>query len=237
MQRVFQRFCDGLAKVEAAIQGQGYEFQWNEHLGYVLTCPSNLGTGLRAGVHVKIPMVSKHPDFDSMLQTMRLQKRGTGGVDTVSTDGTFDISNVDRLGKSEVELVQLVIDGVQRLVNMEKRLESGESIQDLLPSGLDPPTGNFPDLTNHNNWMAKCLTPEIYFKLAGKETPNGVTLDGVIQTGVDNPGHPFIMTVGKTSDTFRNSHDMNERYPSTPPNSLDFQGSHQKTTIVGLISI
>ena len=32
---------------------------WNEHLGYILTCPSNLGTGLRAGVHVKIPHLSK----------------------------------------------------------------------------------------------------------------------------------------------------------------------------------
>merc|ERR1712243_462420 len=29
-----------------------------------------------------------------------------------------------------------------------------------------------------------------------KQTPSGFTLDDVIQTGVDNPGHPFIMTVG-----------------------------------------
>ena len=27
-------------------------------------------------------------------------------------------------------------------------------------------------------------------------TPNGCTLDQCIQTGVDNPGHPFITTVG-----------------------------------------
>ena len=44
--------------------------------------------------------------------------------------------------------------------------------------------------------MAKCLTPEIYHKLSDKKTPNGYTLDMAIQTGVDNPGHPFIMTVG-----------------------------------------
>ena len=44
--------------------------------------------------------------------------------------------------------------------------------------------------------MAKCLTPEVYHKLCDKETPNGYTLDMAIQTGVDNPGHPFIMTVG-----------------------------------------
>lgn len=37
-----------------------------------------------------------------VLAALRLQKRGTGGVDTASTDGTFDISNLDRLGSSEV---------------------------------------------------------------------------------------------------------------------------------------
>ena len=54
----------------------------------------------------------------------------------------------------------------------------------------------FPDLTKHNNHMAKVLTKEVYEKLRGKSTPSGFTVDDCIQTGVDNPGHPFIMTVG-----------------------------------------
>ena len=74
-----------------------------------------------------------------------------GGVDTASTDGTFDVSNADRLGFSEVELVQKVVDGVEvlikvrcnivlvsglhyiLLIQMEKKLEVGESIEDLIP--------------------------------------------------------------------------------------------------------
>jgi creatine kinase len=44
--------------------------------------------------------------------------------------------------------------------------------------------------------MAECLTPTIYAKLRNKMTPSGYTLDQCIQTGVDNPGHPFIKTVG-----------------------------------------
>jgi len=55
---------------------------------------------------------------------------------------------------------------------------------------------DFPDLTKHNNWMAKIMTKEMYKNLREKATPNGFTIDGVIQTGVDNPGHPFIYTVG-----------------------------------------
>lgn len=56
-----------------------------------------------------------------------------GGVDTAAVGGVFDISNADRLGFSEVELVQMVVDGVNLLVEMEKRLEGGESIDDLMP--------------------------------------------------------------------------------------------------------
>lgn len=48
-----------MGQVEHLIQERGWEFMWNERLGYVLTCPSNLGTGLRAGVHVRLPNLSK----------------------------------------------------------------------------------------------------------------------------------------------------------------------------------
>ena len=44
--------------------------------------------------------------------------------------------------------------------------------------------------------MAKCLTADMYNRLCTKKTPGGYTLDQVIQTGVDNPGHPFISIVG-----------------------------------------
>ncbi|KAL0969017.1 hypothetical protein UPYG_G00221620 [Umbra pygmaea] len=134
MKEVFNRFCTGLTKIETLFKEKGTEFMWNEHLGYVLTCPSNLGTGLRAGVHVKIPNMSKHPKFEEVLKRLRLQKRGTGGVDTAAVGGTFDISNADRLGFSEVELVQMVVDGVKLLVEMEKKLEKGQGIDDLIPA-------------------------------------------------------------------------------------------------------
>ena len=57
----------------------------------------------------------------------------SGGVDTAAVGGVFDISNADRLGFSEVDLVQMVVDGVKLLVEMEKKLEKGQSIEDLIP--------------------------------------------------------------------------------------------------------
>ena len=49
MKKVFERFCRGLKEVEKHIEENGHGFMWSKRLGYILTCPSNLGTGLRAG--------------------------------------------------------------------------------------------------------------------------------------------------------------------------------------------
>ena len=58
---------------------KGHCYSWNEHLGYIATCPSNLGTGLRAGVHVKLPNLAKdETKLDKVLDVLHLQKRGTG---------------------------------------------------------------------------------------------------------------------------------------------------------------
>lgn len=134
MGAVFKRFCEGLVKFEGAMKNKGEQFMHNDHLGYVLTCPSNLGTGLRAGVHVKLPNLAKNEKkLDSILELLRLQKRGTGGVDTASVGGVYDVSNADRLGFSEVELCQFVVSGVNLLIEMEKTLEKGKPIDDMIP--------------------------------------------------------------------------------------------------------
>merc|ERR1712168_899839 len=116
MKEVFRRFCTGLLKIEEIFK---------KH---------NLGTGLRGGVHVKLPKLSVHAKFEEILTRLRLQKRGTGGVDTASVGGVFDISNADRLGSSEVAQVQLVVDGVKLMVEMEKKLEKGEAIDGMIPA-------------------------------------------------------------------------------------------------------
>jgi len=138
MMKVFERFCTAINTVEEEMKKDGYEYMYSPHLGYILTCPSNLGTGIRCGCHVKIPLLSKHASFDQLLAKLRLQKRGTGGVDTASgaDDGWFDISNNDRIGKSELQLVQEACNGIQLFIQMEKKLAAGESIDDLTKSQL-----------------------------------------------------------------------------------------------------
>jgi len=134
MRAVFTRFCDGIKKVEGLMEKRGWEFMWNPHHGYITTCPTNIGTGLRAGVHIRLKYLAKDARFPAILKALRLQQRGTGGEHTAVVDNQYDISNQERLGKSEVQLVQLVVDGVNLLIDMEKRLEKGRKIDDLIPT-------------------------------------------------------------------------------------------------------
>jgi len=129
---VFVRFVDLCNKVETSMKdASGTTFAHSDHLGYILTCPSNLGTGMRASMMITLPLVGSRPDFVKICSKYGLQPRGAGGVDSGFT-GTFDISNSDRLGKSEVELCNCMIDGVTALLAMENRLEAKQSVDDLL---------------------------------------------------------------------------------------------------------
>ena len=100
----------------------------NDHHGFILTCPSNLGTGLRAGAMAKLPKISARKDWRTLLDAMKLQARGTGGVDSASTGGTWDVSNADRIGKGEVDLCNILIEGLAQIVRWEAAMDEGKNV-------------------------------------------------------------------------------------------------------------
>merc|ERR1711964_171120 len=126
IKEVFARFIRACDAVQKVLKQEGYDFMHNDHLGWVLTCPSNLGTGLRAGTMVNLPQLSSRENFKAILGKMGLQAHGTGGVDSSSSGGTWDISNADRIGKGEVELCNCLIAGATQLVKWENMLENGQ---------------------------------------------------------------------------------------------------------------
>ena len=72
---------------------------------------------MRASVHVDLPGWTKEV-LDSLkkrCEELKVQLRGTRGESGGQTGITYDISNKHRLGYSEVELVQCMIDGVNKL--------------------------------------------------------------------------------------------------------------------------
>merc|ERR1719409_2007166 len=68
-------------------------------------------------------------EVEKVLGKMGLQARGTGGVDSANTGGTWDISNADRIGKGEVDLVNILIEGAAKLVQWETLLDDGKVAQ------------------------------------------------------------------------------------------------------------
>jgi len=136
MKAVFSRFARGLTEVENLMKGKGHQFMHNERLGYICTCPTNLGTVVRCSVHLRLVNLEKDKRFDAILAAMKLGKRGTGGESSLAEDSTYDISNLARLGQSERQLVQLLIDGVNKLIEMDKALGAGKPIDGMLPAGV-----------------------------------------------------------------------------------------------------
>lgn len=59
---VFERLCRAVALIEKVAK-----FAHDDHLGYITSCPTNLGTALRGSVHVQLPLLSKDwPTFEAI---------------------------------------------------------------------------------------------------------------------------------------------------------------------------
>jgi len=122
---VFDRFANLVKAVEAACVKVGKGLEISEEYGNVLSCPSNCGTGLRASMMIKIPLATKQENFKAWCDERKLQARGSGGfASKAADDGIRDVSNVDRMGKDEVQLVNEMIQGVTDLIAWEKELEA-----------------------------------------------------------------------------------------------------------------
>ena len=115
---VFERLSRAAAEIEKVCK-----FSHDEHLGYITSCPTNLGTALRASVHIKLPKLCKDmAKFQEIADQFYVQIRGIHGEHTETNDGTYDISNKRRLGRSEKELVQDMYNGIKAMIAAEKAL-------------------------------------------------------------------------------------------------------------------
>lgn len=120
---VFTTLVKGVNTIEMLLMKlDNRSFQTTEHLGMITCCPTNLGTGLRGGVLIQLQKVVEKLGEDGLKKWSHenhLQVRGLYGEHSDTTSAIYDISNKYRLGYSEVQLVQFVIDGVNQLIEME----------------------------------------------------------------------------------------------------------------------
>jgi len=133
---VFTRLSNAAGAIEKVAK-----FAHDDHLGYITSCPTNLGTALRASVHIKLPLLGKQKDkFQKIADEFYVQIRGIHGEHTETDDGIFDISNRRRLGRSEVDLVQDMYNGVKAMIAAEVELEKAAAPAGA-PAAAAPATG------------------------------------------------------------------------------------------------
>lgn len=122
LNEVFDRLNSVLQTIE---QIEGIEFARSQDYGYITSCPSNLGTGMRASVHVKIPNLTKDgtdAKAKAICKPLGLSVRGLGGEHTpIGADGTIDLSPSSRLFIRERDIIAKLYEGISQLMEEEKK--------------------------------------------------------------------------------------------------------------------
>ncbi|MES4791801.1 MAG: hypothetical protein C4321_01390, partial [Chloroflexota bacterium] len=98
-------------------------FAYHPEFGYLTSCPTNVGTGLRASVLIHLPGLVLTKEIGRVLQGINqvgLTFRGLYGEGSEVVGNFFQISNQTTLGKSEEDL----IDHLQKIVGQVIQYEA-----------------------------------------------------------------------------------------------------------------
>ena len=99
------------------------DYAFDEKLGYLTTCPTNLGTGLRASVMVHLPALEKSGLMNQLTATINklgLTIRGTYGEGSKVLGSIYQISNQITLGITEQDAIQNLESIVLQVIENEK---------------------------------------------------------------------------------------------------------------------
>lgn len=101
------------------------DYAFDENLGYLTTCPTNLGTGLRASVMLHLPaleQVGMLPSLTNTISKLGLTIRGTYGEGSKVKGALYQISNQITLGLSEQAAIQNLESIVGQIIEQERTL-------------------------------------------------------------------------------------------------------------------
>jgi protein arginine kinase len=117
------------SKLDDALE-QHLDYAFSEDFGYLTSCPTNVGTGLRASVmmHLSALVLTKQVDqIFSALAKVGLTVRGLYGEGSKSIGDIFQISNQVTLGQSEEEILANMEAVCGQIIEQELRARNGLS--------------------------------------------------------------------------------------------------------------
>ncbi len=97
-----------LSELDSELE-ESLEFAFDPMLGYLTTCPTNLGTGMRASAMLHLPGLVLSDQIGQVLQAVNkigLAVRGLYGEGTESLGNLYQISNQSTLGESEETIIR-----------------------------------------------------------------------------------------------------------------------------------
>lgn len=107
--------------------GDRLPFAFHHEFGYLTSCPTNVGTGLRASVLIHLPGLVLTKEIQKVLQGISqvgLTFRGLYGEGSEVVGNFFQISNQTTLGKSESDLIDHIEKIVGQVIQYEKQARS-----------------------------------------------------------------------------------------------------------------
>ncbi|MCZ6754935.1 MAG: protein arginine kinase [Gemmatimonadetes bacterium] len=104
--------------------GQRLAFAFHPQFGYLTSCPTNVGTGLRASVLIHLPGLVLTKEITKVLQGLSqvgLTFRGLYGEGSEVVGNFFQLSNQTTLAKSEVDLLDHLGKMVRQIIEYEEK--------------------------------------------------------------------------------------------------------------------
>ena len=98
-------------------------YAFDEQYGYLTSCPTNVGTGLRASVMMHLPGLVLTQQINRIIPAINqlgLVVRGIYGEGSEALGNIFQISNQITLGKSEIDIVEDLKSMVKQLISQER---------------------------------------------------------------------------------------------------------------------
>ena len=99
-------------------------YAFDPRLGFLTSCPSNLGTGMRASVMLHLPglvMAGQIAAVKQALGKLGLAVRGFYGEGSENFGNLFQISNQSTLGESEPQILERISSIVKHIIIHEKQ--------------------------------------------------------------------------------------------------------------------
>jgi protein arginine kinase len=128
-----QALVDGLELDAAAREAfaaeemlaKDYPFSFDPQLGYLTSCPTNTGTGLRASLMLHLPLMYQFHMMGTVAQNVAklgLTLRGIYGEGSEALGNVYQVSNQVTLGRAEQDIIDSVTAVGKQLIATENKM-------------------------------------------------------------------------------------------------------------------